>query len=290
MRAVRLLAVLPFAVLASGVGFAQAPPAFEVASIHPSAEQMDRATVGMHIDGAQFRMNYQSLRNYVAMAFAMRPGQVVGPDWLAQSRFDVAAKIPDGVSATHVPEMLQQLLASRFQLQFHRDQREFPVYVLTAAKDGVKLKASESAPGEEVRPGNLNVTGTGSGQGVAVDLGGGSSFTLANNRLEVTKVTMESLANVLRLMMDRPVIDPTGVAGTYDVLLELTPDDYQAALIRSAVNQGVVLPPAALSVLDNVAGDPFSNQLDRFGLHLDSRKSPLDVIVIDSIRRTPTDN
>lgn len=87
MRAIRLFVVLPFVVLASGVGFAQAPPAFEVASIHPSAEQMDRATVGMHIDGAQFRMNYQSLRNYVAMAFAMRPGQVVGPDWLAQARF-----------------------------------------------------------------------------------------------------------------------------------------------------------------------------------------------------------
>jgi hypothetical protein len=80
--------------------------------------------------------------------------------------------------------------------------------------------------------------------------------------------------------MDRQVIDATGLTGQYDIAFDLTPEDYNAIVIRSGVNAGVVLPPQALRALDLAASDPFSGPLQKFGLTLGSRKAPLDLIVV----------
>jgi uncharacterized protein (TIGR03435 family) len=72
--------------------------------------------------------------------------------------------------------------------------------------------------------------------------------------------------------------------------LQLTPEDYRALLIRSAVNAGLVLPPQALMLLDNGPAVSLFDALDQVGLHLDARKLPLDLIVVDSAVQTPTDN
>ena len=85
-------------------------------------------------------------------------------------------------------------------------------------------------------------------------------------------------------------IRPAGLTGHYDVTLELAPEDYMPVMIRSAVNAGVVLPPQALRMLDGANADPFSNPLRNAGLTLESRKSPLEVIVVDAIAKTPTEN
>jgi uncharacterized protein (TIGR03435 family) len=279
--------------LLSAVTFGQAAPAFEVASIRPASEEVNQVRAGVRMTGSQVRIVGMSLKDYLVTAYGVKPQQIDGPDWLGQLRFDISATIPEGVPPTKVPEMLQALLADRFQMKTHRDTREFPVYALGVAKSGLKIK--EAAPNPEAAtqnqpPGAGTVTASGSGNGVAVDLGGGSSFSFGNNRLEARRMTMASFAEMLTRFVDRPVIDATNVRGIYDVTLEIAPDDYMPLLVRSAVNAGVSLPSQALRLLDNASSDPLSAPMANVGLTLDSRKAFLDVIVVDAMQKTPTEN
>jgi uncharacterized protein (TIGR03435 family) len=276
--------------LLSTVAVAQSPLEFEVASVRPSAEQVSQVNLGLRITGTQVRISYMSLKDYIGMAYRVRPNQISGPDWLAQQRFDIVATIPASGSPAQVPAMLQALLADRFQMKVHRESKEFPVYALTVAKGGLKINEVPANPDAAARPPGVNVAATGTGAGVAVDMGGGSSFALGNNKLEARKMTMTALADVLTRFVDRPVVDMTALKGVYDLTLELSPDDYTATLVRTAVNQGVVLPPQALRVLETASADPFSAPLQQAGLTLDSRKAPLDVIVVDAALKTPTEN
>ena len=123
-----------------------------------------------------------------------------------------------------------------------------------------------------------------------MDLGGGSSFSLGNNKLEIRRATAPVVVASLTRLVDRPVLDSTDLKGTYDLTLDLTPEDYQAVLIRSALNAGVVLPPQALRALDLGSSDPFAFPLQKVGLTLESRRAPLDVVVVDSARKTPLEN
>src|SRR5262245_13486153 len=285
MRAVICIFLLSVAVLAQG------GPTFEVASIHPSSEQVNQASARVRIAGTQVRLAGMSLKDYIGMAYGVTPQQIDGPDWLGQQRFDLAATIPAGTSAAQLPSMLRALLAERFQMTMHRETREFPVYALGVTKGGSKLQPSPpAAPTPETgeKPPQVNVAASGSGNGVAVDLGGGSSFSLGNNKLEVRRSTLVSLAEVLTRFVDRPVLDQTGVTGLYDIVLNIAPDDYLPLLIRSGVNAGVTLPPQALRLLDGANADPLSGPLRDVGLTFESRKAPLEVIVIDSMAKTPT--
>jgi uncharacterized protein (TIGR03435 family) len=279
-------------VLLSGLVFAQASPSFEVASIRPASEQINQVNAGLRIAGSQVRVTAMSLKDYIGMAYGVRPQQIDGPEWLGQARFDLAATIPSGGSAEQFPEMMRTLLADRFQMKMHRASREFPVYALGVAKDGAKIQPTKVMPAEattEKAPA-VNVAASGSGAGVAVDMGGGSSFTFGNNRLAATKMTMTSFAELLTRFLDRAVIDQTGLTGEYDVVLDIAPEDNMGLMIRSAINAGVTLPPQALRMLDGANIDPLSGPLRNVGLTLESRRAPLDVVVVDSIAKTPTEN
>jgi uncharacterized protein (TIGR03435 family) len=277
--------------LLSAIAFAQSSPTFEVASIRPSSEQVNQVSAGVRIAGSQVRLVGMSLKDYIGMAYAVKPQQIAGPDWLGQERFDIAATIPAGGSSEQFPAMMQSLLVERFKMTIHRETREFPVYSLGVARGGAKIQPSTAPPeaaGEKAPA--VNVTASGSGAGAAVDLGGGSSFAFGNNRLEVKKMTMESFAEVLTRFVDRPVVDRTALTGPYDVTLDIAPEDYTALMIRSAVNAGVTLPPQALRMLDNANTDPLSGPLRNVGLTLESQRAPLEVIVVDAIAKTPTEN
>ncbi len=265
---------------------AQAPVAFEVASVRPAEDQPNAASVGVRISGSQVRITYFSLRDYLSFAFGVRDSQIIAPDWLKQARFDVAGKLPDGAKMTDVPKMLQALLIDRFELKTHHEQKEFNVYALTL-KDAAKLAPIKVDDGAAEQP-TVNVTASGNASGLAMDFGGGSSMTMIPNKLEFVKVSAADIVETLTRMMDRPAIDATGLTGRYTVTIPMLPEDYQATLIRSALNAGVVLPPPALRALDFGSADPFSNTLEKYGLKLESRKANLDVFVIDAIRRTPT--
>jgi len=268
-------------------------PQFEVASIRPSAEVFDRADVGLHISGAQMHISQFSLRDYVAMAYDTPVGQIVAPEWLAQTRFDISAKLPEGVPSDRLAEMIQRLLADRFALKAHKESKVFDVYALVVRKEGLKLPESTAKPSDpdaQPAPGTVNVGGSGSAAGVFLDFGGGSSFSLANNRVEFTRIAMTDIAQTLSRLLDRRVIDATGLAARYDLGFPLQPEEYQAVLIRSAINAGVTLPPQALRALDAMPNEPFSAALQKFGLALESRRAPLDIVIVDSISRRPTEN
>jgi len=85
------------------------------------------------------------------------------------------------------------------------------------------------------------------------------------------------------------VIDETVLKGIYDFSVQLSEEDYNAMLIRSAVKNGVNLPPQVLKYMES-SGDTMFNAVQLLGLRLDSRKAPLDVIVVDSAVKTPTEN
>jgi uncharacterized protein (TIGR03435 family) len=231
-----------------------------------------------------------SFKDYIGMAYRVRAFQIQGPDWMAEQRFDLAATLPAGSSTSQFSEMMQALLAERFGLKLHHDKKEFPVYVLEAGKTPLKLQASKPDPNDAEPKGTATVSGSGSNQGVSVNLGQGSSYTFANNRFEATKLTMFQFAGNLERFVDRPIVDMTGLDGRYDFALDLTEEDYRIMLIRAGVNSGVTLPPAALRLLEN--GSPVSlfDALQKLGLKLDARKAPLDVLVIDEARKTPTEN
>jgi uncharacterized protein (TIGR03435 family) len=276
-----------------------APPAaagvaaeFEVASVKPSGGSGDSVSVGVHVDGAQVHIAQFSLQDYIRVAYRVKNYQVTGPDWLSD-RFNVDAKLPAGASRDQVPEMLQALLANRFEMKIHRASKDFPVYALTVAPGGIKLKESPLDKEDEsaaVRGGATDVSASGGRGGVSVNLGRGSFFTFADNKLEAKKLTMTNFTDMLARFMDRPVVDHTGLQGNYDISIALTPEEYRAMLIQSAVSAGVQLPAEALRLLDGATNDSLYVALRGFGLKLEATKAPLDVIVVDHILKAPVAN
>ena len=97
------------------------------------------------------------------------------------------------------------------------------------------------------------------------------------------------MAAVLERFTDRPMMDLTELKGTYDFEFNVTPDDTQTLMIRAAINAGVQLPEQALRLLDN-GGNPLEGAAEQLGLKLDSRRMPVEIIVIDQIQKTPTEN
>jgi uncharacterized protein (TIGR03435 family) len=188
--------------------------------------------------------------------------------------------------------MMQSLLEERFQLKIHREKKDFPVYVLEVAKSGLKMQ--ESAPDSDAANADakapVNITGSGTGQGVSVNLGRGSSYTFSNNKFEARRLTMPNLAGSLERFMDRPIVDMTDLKGSYDFALDVTQEDYRAMLIHAAVAAGVTLPPEALRLLDGASLASLYDALQKVGLRLDARKAPLDELVVDEARKTPTAN
>jgi uncharacterized protein (TIGR03435 family) len=286
-----------FLVLAPALAVAHATPShleFEVASIRPAASADTQVVnIGMHIDGAQVRLNFLSLRECMRIAWDVKEYQIVGPEWTASERFDIAARLPAGASPDQVREMLRKLLTDRFRMTFHRDKKEFPVYALVVGRGGVKLK--ESAPdtdndgtGSAPKQG-LNVNATGSAAGVFVNLGQGAHYSFAGGKLVGYKMPMSRIADALAAYMDKPVVDMTGLTGNYDFTLEISPEDSRVMQIRAALRHGVSLPAEAARLADGSTESLYS-AIEATGLKLDSRKAPQDVMVIDHADKTPTEN
>jgi uncharacterized protein (TIGR03435 family) len=269
-------------------------PSFEVATIRPSLNAPRQAVAAAgRTDGAQFKIAGLTIKDYISTAYAVKLNQISGPDWITTDRFDITATLPEGSRPDQVPTMMQRLLEDRFELKTHREKREFPVYALRISSGGLKMSEvpiDSSAEQSEAKP-PQTFTRQGSGRGIFLDLGQGSSFDFADNRFEGKKVNMAGLAGMLERFLDRPVVDLTGVNGSYDLAFDLSPEDYRTMLIRAATAAGLVMSPDALRSLD-ASPTPASlfDGLSRFGLKLEAQRAPLDVLVVDSIRKTPTAN
>jgi uncharacterized protein (TIGR03435 family) len=277
----------------SAAAWAQAPVQFEVATIKPVdaivAGSGQRVNVGVHVNGQQFLASALSLKEYLATAHNKRLYQIEGPDWIASDRFDLSAKIPEGVKLDNdaMMTMLRGLLTERFQVKSHTTQKEFAVYALVQLKDGIKAVESPLDPVDEK---GVTVGGSGGATGTVISLGRGSTLTVGGNRIEGKKYSMVVLADTLARFVDKPVVDQTGLTSTYDITLDLSPEDFQALMIRSAIAAGITLPPQALKLLDTASGDSLHEALSKVGLKLESKKVPLDVLVIDSLNHAPSEN
>jgi len=263
---------------------------FEVASIRPSGPTTPTSlmNVGLHVDGAQLRCTAMSLNDYIGMAYKLKNYQISGPDWLKGERFDISAKIPEGASREQISEMLQALLASRFQLKSHREAKPMPVFALLVAKGGLKIKPVSEEPIDPKA--NYDVKISGGREGVTLKLGPNATFGFRDNKLEASHLPMQGLADMLARFLDRPVLDLTETQGTFDYSLELSPEDYRTMLIRSALTAGVTLPPEALKLLEGASDSSLHAALQGVGLKLEARKAPVDVLVIDKVEKTPTEN
>ena len=281
---------------ASAVLLSQTPPArpeFEVASIKPTAVTPLGAQVhvGIQIDGAQAHCSYLSLKDYIRIAYQVKDYQITGPDWMASERFDIHAKLPEN-GRGHFREMLQNLLTDRFQIKMHRDSKEFSVYGIVVGKGGLKLKESPLDPATEGDGGvgGVNVSAEGGARGTTVRFGRGAYFSLADNKFEARKLSMELLADSIGRFVERPVVDMTNLQGTYDLTLDFTPEEYRTLLIRMALSAGVNLPPEALKLLEGGSDEALFKGLQAMGLKLESRRAPLEVLAIDSVSKIPIAN
>jgi uncharacterized protein (TIGR03435 family) len=308
--------------LAAGVASGQTPaeaPAFEVASVKPSppldanAVMSGKLHLGMRTDAARVDIGYLSLADLIHIAYRVKPFQISGPDWMGTQRFDIQAKMPEGASADQVPEMLQALLAERFKLALHRDSAEHAVYALVVGKNGSKLKEAAPDPDVPVTPadppkgaitigdGNNQMQISGSPQGKGMDISGGPNgrmhLTMGSEgamRLEMESMTMAALADNLSRMVDRPVVDMTGLKGKYQVALEVSSAD----LIAMARTLGVAVPARPPSGdagrPADAASDPSGSSIfaavQELGLKLDPQKQPMERLVIDHLERMPTEN
>jgi uncharacterized protein (TIGR03435 family) len=267
---------------------------FEVASVKLAAPQTGGGVfVGVRggpgtKDPTRITYVNESFRNLLTEAYDVRAYQVSGPDWIDTQRYDITARVAEGVTKDQVRVMLQTLLADRFKAALRHETREFPIFELTVAKSGSKLRASSSALNAATGSNGPNPTGT---DGFPQLPPGARSMMRARHngidRLIAGNQTLEALAKVLENEVGSHVVDKTGLAGEYDFTLDYVRDP------NRAVDQFKGLPSGTSStVVDDSGNSPgLSTALqEQLGLKLNRAKGPLDVIVVDRASKTPTDN
>ncbi len=231
---------------------ADANPEFDVATIKPS--KPDQPGKGFMVRGRRFSTINTTLEDLMTFCYRLNARQLVGlPGWATSSKFDLEAQ-PNGEgqpSDQQWRNMIQKLLAERFKLKFHNDQKELPVFALTVAKSGPKLTANRDNPNG--LPG-LGFRGLGD--------------------MIATNADMAQFAELLQgSVLDKPVIDQTGLKDKFDFQLKWTPDPTQFS------GFGAKLPPP--STASDAPPDLFAALQQQLGLKLDSTKASVKVFVID---------
>ena len=248
-----------------------APPAFEVASIKASPPQpMGQMRVGMSTDPGRIGYTAVSLRDLLTRAYEVKTSQITGPGWIDSDRFDVNAKIPDGVPREQVPAMLRALLEERFKLKLHRETKELPVYELVVAKGGPKMeKAKEEG-------GRARMAMEGHGDGVM--------------NASVSSATMSNFSDMLARWVDRPVIDKTGLTEAFDFNLELSMQDMAGMKGAIVMHGGAGAGPAGGAAPDSNPGGSLFSSMQKLGLKLEGKRAPVDLVIVDQAERVPTEN
>jgi uncharacterized protein (TIGR03435 family) len=222
----------PLAAFCASLALAQTP-SFEAASIKPAPPggRGGRTTTS----GDRIIFANTTLLNVLARAYTVKGFQIEGPSWIKTDRYDILAKARDNTPKDQIPLMLQSLLTERFQLKLHRESKEMQVYFLVTGKGQPKYQKSDVSDGGRV----------------------------------LTNHTMLQLADMLSFTVERLVLDRTGLAGAYNIPLEMS----QEELGKSDGSA-----PSIFTIVESI------------GLKLDSRKAPVEVIVVDSGNRIPTGN
>jgi uncharacterized protein (TIGR03435 family) len=229
-----------------------ADPVLEVATIKPTDPSMTRDNLAVH--GRHFIIENKTVEFLVTAAYGLQAKQVVGaPGWFSSDKYDVdgTPDVEGQPSLKQLQSLIKKLLADRFGLVFHWDKKEMNVYAISVAKTGPKISKSLGDPnGLPNQNGNRD----------------------ANGRVDrYSNVTMKDFAFILQFMLDKPVVDQTGLQGRYDFVLKWTP------------NEANVVDPATASP------GIFTAMPEELGLRLESTRAPADVLVVDKLER-PSEN
>lgn len=227
---------------------------FEIASIRPSQPGTGVYTIKPLPGGSGYTAQNSPVKLMIALMYKVPMRQIFGgPDWIETDRFDVEARSDHSYSIDDLHTMFQNLLADRFNLKYHMETREGPVYALTVDKSGLKMKAD----------------GTGQAMGIPIVPATGGGFT-------GTQVPMKYLTWWLgqQLQNDgRSVIDETGLSQSYDFTLSFAPQ-----LPPSVSRDGL---PPEMQELPTI----FEAVKQQLGLKLEAAKGPIEYFVIDHIER-----
>jgi uncharacterized protein (TIGR03435 family) len=229
-------------------------PKFEVATIKPTPPDFQGRFIT--IKGRTMVTGNTTLERLITFAYNLHPQQIIGaPKWVADTPYDIQGQ-PEGEGQPSDQQwrtMLKKLMADRFQLTFHQEKRELPAYVLTALPGGHKMNKSGGDPN-----------------------GLPGMFFRGLGNLPAINANMNDFANLLQgTVLDRPVVDKTGIAGRFDFTIRWTPDETQFA------GRGGQAPPAP------AGQDPppglFTAIQEQLGLKLESTRAPVEVFVIDKV-------
>jgi uncharacterized protein (TIGR03435 family) len=264
-----VLAALIFTA-ATKPGWGQAPGpkrfAYDVVSVKP--DKAGSGNVRVRSLMGQYSATGISLKMLVQSAYNLKVEEQISgiSGALSDERFDIEAKVDEetlaalkSMSDEERSEqrrlMLRAALEDRFKLKVHSEKKEFPIYALTVAKGGPKLKAAIS--------GDTYANGMKGPDGIAH----GDSIFSNNGTLTGQGIPMTRLADYLGALLHRMVEDRTGLKGKFDFTMQSTPEDRQAG----AEDNGAT----------NTAPSIFTALQEQLGLKLESTKGLMDTIVID---------
>ena len=233
-----------------------AKPKFDVVTVKRSP--LDSPGKGLEFRGRELVARDFNVDDMIMLGYGVHTKQVVGaPGWFNSELFDIEGipDIPGVPNARQMASLMQDLLAQRFGLTIHHEQRQLSVFAITLAKGGPKLQVSPAAQDDQ------------------------SGFAFRNiGDLSVHNMTIADFANWMQATVtDRPMVDQTGLKDRYDFTLKWTPDDSQFAQFRSTSR----LPtpkndPNAPPALNDAAQQ-------QLGLRIEAVKALDDVIVIDHV-------
>jgi uncharacterized protein (TIGR03435 family) len=260
----RWMAIAAFAVSTSSL-LAQSPAprpnfdAFDVATVKPVDPDPNGGRYIKMQGTNRFVEKAYTLKLLIAAAYDLNPKTISGgPPWLSSDHYDILAVTPGEVQPTHDEQMsmLRSLLSDRFKLTFHREQKDFSIYELQVAKSGPKLKPSASGPDEP-----------------AV-VGPGVVYPPDRVVLPGRNATMTNFVSLLqRAILDRPVVDKTGLSGRYDFDLEWAPDETQFSGGLPPASEGSQSPPL------------FEAIQQQLGLKLEATRGSVAALVVDKAER-----
>jgi uncharacterized protein (TIGR03435 family) len=269
---------------------------FEVVSIKPAPPPTPGQ--GMHVgvnggpgskDPGRWTCENMNLSNLVSMAFELRAFQLTSPDWTNNERFNITAKLPEGATKEQFREMMRNMLIERFGLKFHREQKEMQGFELVVGKNGAKFKESE--PEKPTDPdAKAPSFGAKLGKDGFPEMPPGVSGTIMMNgraRQQWVRTSMPDLAASLSYQAGKPVSDGTGLKSKYDV-----------ALFWVNGNGAPPPPPppgsAGAEIISTGADAPgptlFTALQEQLGLRLEAKKVTIEMLVVDHVEKSPTEN
>ncbi len=267
-------------------------PSFEVASIKPNRSGDDHLWI--NFQAGRFTVTGATIKFLIEEAYDVKDFQVSGgPSWINSERYNIDAKVEDSLveelqklppdqRGKQMNLMVQSLLADRFKLRLIHETKELPVYALVIPKNGPKLQEAKS--GDTYPSGIKDLEGRGHGNVVRVEPIGGGQLNLT-----AQAITIETLVRLLMdaRILDRTVLDQTGLKGRYDFTLQWTPDQGQRAMLMGPEGgkPGTDNTPPP----DSSGPSIFTAIQEQLGLKLESQKGPVEFLVIDHVER-PSEN